>query len=105
MTIPSNKSLRYTSAEQGTVVRPQSNRRVSAIAELNRLLGKYSELKKAALRNFLSKGCGCCANVEEQEKAYNDLAKAVGADRYEDNSGWDLYSIAYEALGRENPHR
>jgi len=102
---PLNYSDIYKSAEQGMITRPNSKRRVSAVKECNRLLVQLEDLKKASLRCFLAEGCGCCADHEEQSKAHEDLAIAIGAKQYSDNSGWNLYTIAYEILGCPDPSK
>ncbi len=98
-----NNTNRYISGQQGTAMRPNSSRLISCVAELNRQRREYDILKTAALRNFLAKGCGCCVDREEQDEAEKDLALAIGAAPWDDNSGYDLLTPAYKALGRENP--
>lgn len=103
MSIHRNKSCKYVSGEQGTVMRPKSSDRVSAINELNRLLARYEALEKAAMRSFLARGCGCCTDYDEECAADKDLGLAVGAEPYSDASGYDVYSVAYKVLGRPDP--
>jgi hypothetical protein len=76
---------------------------VSAIFELNRLLAKYEALEKAAMQQFLSRGCGCCVDYYKRERNDKKLGKAIGAKPYGDASGYDIYSIAYKVLGIPDP--
>ena len=98
-----NRSQVYVSGEQGTVMRPKSSELTPAIVELNTLLARYKRLKKAALRCFLAEGCGCCCDYAERIEAHADLGKAVGADPFPDNSGYNVWSVAYKILGRPDP--
>ncbi len=100
---PRNKSSCYVSGEQGTAMRPRSSRRVSAVSELNKLLDQMETLKKAAMRCFLAEGCGCGVDHDERDAAHADLGKAIGAEPYPDNSGYDVWSVAYKTLGRPDP--
>lgn len=100
---PRNKSSKYVNGEQGTAMRPNSSRLVSAVGELNRVSARYEALEKAAMRVFLARGCGCCVDHDEQSEADAELGQAVGADQYADNSGYDLYKVAYRVLGRPDP--
>lgn len=97
---PRNKSNSYVSGEQGTAMRPKSSRRVSAVAELNRLHTRIGKLEVAALSLWRSRGCGCCVDFVEQGNADELLAKVLDAKEFDDKSGYDLWEVADQILGK-----
>ena len=105
-----NKSKMYVAAEQACAMRPKSSDIVSAVEELNYLNLKYEflmekhvALAKAACRTFLARGCGCCADYDERDESDKELGIALGAKPYDDESGYDIYTVAYKLLDRPDP--
>jgi hypothetical protein len=64
--------------------------------ERERILAPIRE----ALANYVkSEGCGCCSDFSKHEKALDRLGELLGMDRYDDDSGVDIYK--YATLGIE----
>jgi hypothetical protein len=66
------------------VVRRNRGSTVTKIEKIRQAFGDYVR----------SEGCSCCQDVEGHEKAASTLAKLLGVDKYEDDSGFDFYKYA-----------
>lgn len=59
---------------------------------------KIDKIKIAFAKFYQSQGCSCCRNEEKYHLATEELGKLLGFPRYNDDSGYDFYSITEEKL-------
>ena len=71
------------------VQRPNSNRLVCPVRELNRLRELLCEVREAIADYKYAEGCGCCRDHEHHEKAEARLSELLEIPKYSDESGYD----------------
>jgi hypothetical protein len=54
---------------------------------------KLKAIRVAVANYVASEGCTCCQNIEEHEKAANQLGELLEFTPYDDGSGYDFYEF------------
>ena len=77
----------------------QANGETEWAGNLNLAADTLQAMTKAALGIWHSKGCTCCEDTDKMETHEKSLAVLIGAEKYSDDSGYDLYTPARKILG------